>query len=271
MGSTTGDVPAWAAHLAGTDFDQKDVLRALLASASSKSNSKSDSQNNNGDDDDPAALAAALEAAIAQNPSSLTALLDSLPAPATSTTTAPPPPPQTPQTAPPGMTPITPHPWHVLKTRLKTTCADWPAGLKVFVNLCRSPDVPPPPIVAPKDVWAAIGNDASDSGGGGGYKVPLSLSGPRSDRDKEGRVCLVFEACVNDAPARLADEDDDYRFFLQQLCLEFLEEKHGVELDRNYTTPKMKAKGPLSTHYIPPTTSSPNPPQRKSQSSSSSA
>ncbi|KAJ3127593.1 hypothetical protein HK101_005548 [Irineochytrium annulatum] len=82
---------------------------------------------------------------------------------------------------PPGMIRITPLPGMVIKTHLTTKVDSWPAGMKVFVNLCHSEKVqePSPPDMDKKDMERAIKEGDSMA-----YRVPLSLAGPRTDRDK---------------------------------------------------------------------------------------
>ena len=53
---------------------------------------------------------------------------------------------------------------------------NWTVGMKVFCNLCHSPSIPAPPLVSKEEIIKAIKNDDSST-----YKVPLSLSKPRSD------------------------------------------------------------------------------------------
>lgn len=140
---------------------------------------------------------------------------------------------------------IQPIPGFVLKTRLAAAHEDWPAQLKVLINICFSAEIPAPPTSDYEEAARAVREGDNTT-----FKVPLSLSGPRPDKDKEGKVCLVFEACVNTVPFEMAQKDVDFKFFLIQLCFEWLEEKHKLQLERDYTLPKLKAKGPLSKHYI---------------------
>ena len=120
---------------------------------------------------------------------------------------------------------VEPMPGYVLKTHifkpqplLKT---------KLFINLCQSPFIPAPPLMSDDELQAAIG-----SGDNSSYRVPLSLSAMREDVDKSGNVCKVVDACVNTDPFDKSIADEDFKMFLMELCLQWIEQKHEMELSR---------------------------------------
>ncbi|KAI8839955.1 PIH1 family [Chytridium lagenaria] len=80
--------------------------------------------------------------------------------------------------------------------------------------------------------------------------MPLSLAGPTIDRDKTGTLCLVFEACISPSSVEKAKVDSGFLSWVAELCFEWLEEKHKIALEREFTLPKLKAKGKLSTHVV---------------------
>jgi hypothetical protein len=51
--------------------------------------------------------------------------------------------------------------------------------IKVFVNVCHSPYIPSPPLASDEEIQQALLNQDNSK-----YRVPLSLSPPRSDVDK---------------------------------------------------------------------------------------
>ncbi|KAJ3203452.1 PIH1 domain-containing protein 1 [Dinochytrium kinnereticum] len=144
----------------------------------------------------------------------------------------------------PGMMEIVPDPGFVFKTRLAEATGNWKKGMKVFVNVCHHEVIPPPPDASLEEISqaAAEGNHAA-------FKMPLSLAGPTVDKDK-GALCLVFEACISPTSVAKAQQDQAFITWVAMLCFEWLEEKHKILLEREYTLPKMKAKGKLSTHVI---------------------
>ncbi|KAI8904634.1 PIH1 family [Powellomyces hirtus] len=142
-------------------------------------------------------------------------------------------------------TEIIPEPGFVVKTQNRKKVENWPVGLKVFINVCHSPNVPAPPLATNDEIRKAL--NAEDNAA---YKVPLSLSSPKPDRDKSGKMCLVFDACVHTDPLNKSLVDFDFKLFLIELSLEWVEEKYKLELSREFTLPKLQAKGRLSRHII---------------------
>eukprot|EP00833_Pecoramyces_ruminatium_P009923 jgi/Orpsp1_1/1183955/evm.model.c7180000087376.1 len=140
---------------------------------------------------------------------------------------------------------IEPEPGFVIKTHNKKTVEGFTEGLKIFINICHNGKVPPPPIATDEEIRKAI--EAEDNTK---YKVPLSLSTPRTDLDKSGKTCVVFDACINTNAIIKATKDYDYKLFLIELAIEWVEEKYKLELSREFSLPKMRAKGKLVKHYI---------------------
>ncbi|KAI8815049.1 pre-RNA processing PIH1/Nop17-domain-containing protein [Cladochytrium replicatum] len=143
------------------------------------------------------------------------------------------------------LTEIVPEPGFVVKTVNRKATPKFDSGLKVFINICHSPRVPAPPLATDEEIRTAL--EAQDNAT---YKVPLSLSQPREDKDKVGRKCVVFDACINNAPLEKSRDDFDFQLFLIELALEWVEEKHGMELSREFSIPKLLSKGQLVKHVI---------------------
>ncbi|KAI9012983.1 PIH1 family [Gaertneriomyces semiglobifer] len=142
-------------------------------------------------------------------------------------------------------TEVIPLPGFVVKTHNRVKVQDWLPGLKVFVNICHSPKIPAPPPATDDEIRRAVSAEDNTA-----YKVPLSLSSPRPGQDKSGKACLIFDACVHTNPLNKALRDPDYKLFLIELALEWIEEKHKLELSREFSMPKMLSKGQLATHFI---------------------
>jgi hypothetical protein len=119
-------------------------------------------------------------------------------------------------------TPVIPTAGFVIKSRLLETKDEWKKDMKVFINICYSPQIPgrsqvlmvAPPLVSREEIIKAIQNDDSSK-----YKVPLSLSKPRSDVAKDAGVCLVFDACINSRPFSQTLEEYDFKVFIIELAL----------------------------------------------------
>ncbi|KAJ3221846.1 PIH1 domain-containing protein 1 [Clydaea vesicula] len=140
---------------------------------------------------------------------------------------------------------VNPTPQFVIKTNSLKKVDNYPKGLKIFINVCSSHEIPSPPLVTDDELRKALHAEDNVT-----YKVPLSLTGPRADLDKGGKACLVFEACVNSIVTKKAFEDEDYKLFIIELCIEWVEEKHKFELNREFSIPKMKSKGKLGVHLV---------------------
>ena len=78
-----------------------------------------------------------------------------------------------------GMIEIDPLPGFTVKSKLVEAYGDYPKDIKVFMNICHSPLVPAPPDVPDEDIRRAIHSEDNSS-----YKVPLSLSSPKTDVDR---------------------------------------------------------------------------------------
>ncbi|KAI9352796.1 pre-RNA processing PIH1/Nop17-domain-containing protein [Obelidium mucronatum] len=133
----------------------------------------------------------------------------------------------------------------VIKTHLAERKEDYPEGMKVFINLCHSADIPPPPTMDYEEVARAMLESDNVS-----FKVPLSLSAPRTDKDKSGKLCLVFDAACNTTPFEHCTKDASFHAFMVTLCCEWIESKHELTLSRDVSFPKLKSKGEISLHTI---------------------
>ncbi|KAJ3286713.1 PIH1 domain-containing protein 1 [Rhizoclosmatium sp. JEL0117] len=150
-----------------------------------------------------------------------------------------------PQNQSDGMMQIKPKPGLVIKSHLAKTKEDWKEGMKVFINLCHSPDIPPPPTMDYEEVARAMLENDNVS-----FKVPLSLSAPRMDKDKAGKLCLVFDAACNTTPYEHCIKNASFHAFMVTLCCEWIESKHEITLSRDISFPKLKSKGEISVHTI---------------------
>ncbi|KAG4301031.1 hypothetical protein PCANB_002751 [Pneumocystis canis] len=139
---------------------------------------------------------------------------------------------------------ISPLPGFVVKTiQINNQKKRVPQGTKVFLNLCHSEDVTPP-----KD---GVGNDIGlKIMKGWHWEIPVILSLERWDVDKAGKKCLVIDCCCNTSVMKLCKEDINIRLFFIETCLELIEDKTGMILSREYTIPKMKAKGGLQPSIL---------------------
>ncbi|KAI8910967.1 pre-RNA processing PIH1/Nop17-domain-containing protein [Gorgonomyces haynaldii] len=140
---------------------------------------------------------------------------------------------------------VQPQSGFVVKTKLVQKSGDYPKDMKVFVNLCHSPEIPAPPMLSKQEIQIAIAAEDNSQ-----YRLPLSLTPPKSDMDKSGSVCVVFDACINSRPFQESTADDDFKLFVVELALQWVEQKHDLKLSRQISFPKMRSKGYLAPHKI---------------------
>ncbi|XP_058280321.1 PIH1 domain-containing protein 1-like isoform X5 [Hirundo rustica] len=115
---------------------------------------------------------------------------------------------------------VTPQPGLCVKTRA--------GGDKVFVNVCHSPEVPPPPPVSPPGLQRLL---REPPGPDGGFRIPMSLGEPHAELDRAGRGCTAYDVVVNSGFFRTLQADPLYLEFFLTVAMEGLSEKYGVELE----------------------------------------
>ncbi|XP_014749355.1 PREDICTED: PIH1 domain-containing protein 1 [Sturnus vulgaris] len=115
---------------------------------------------------------------------------------------------------------VTPQPGLCVKTRA--------GGDKVFVNVCHSPEVPPPPPLSPPGLQRLL---REPPGPDGGFRIPMSLGEPHAELDRAGRGCTAYDVVVNSGFFRTLQADPLYLEFFLTVAMEGLSEKYGVELE----------------------------------------
>ncbi|XP_057243827.1 PIH1 domain-containing protein 1 isoform X2 [Malurus melanocephalus] len=115
---------------------------------------------------------------------------------------------------------VTPQPGLCVKTRA--------GGDKVFVNVCHSPEVPPPPPVSPPGLQRLL---QEPPGPDGAFRIPMSLGEPHAELDRGGRGCTAYDVVVNSGFFRTLQADPLYLEFFLTVAMEGLSEKYGVELE----------------------------------------
>uniref|UniRef100_A0A8C3Y2Z9 PIH1 domain containing 1 n=1 Tax=Catharus ustulatus TaxID=91951 RepID=A0A8C3Y2Z9_CATUS len=99
---------------------------------------------------------------------------------------------------------------------------------KVFVNVCHSPEVPPPPPVSPPGLQRLL---REPPGPDGGFRIPMSFGEPHAELDRAGRGCTAYDVVVNSGFFRTLQADPLYLEFFLTVAMEGLSEKYGVELE----------------------------------------
>lgn len=74
-------------------------------------------------------------------------------------------------------------------------------------------------------------------------RVPLSLSDQRSEADKHGTSCAVFDCVFAEQVIKEAAQFRPMKIFIIECCLGWIQHKCKVQLDPKFKLPKLKYKG----------------------------
>ncbi|XP_051995343.1 PIH1 domain-containing protein 1 [Xyrauchen texanus] len=99
---------------------------------------------------------------------------------------------------------------------------------KVFLNICQSPAVPPPPHLSQEALV-----DLLESEDPTGYRVPMSLGEPHTEMDNNSQGCTVYDVVINDEFFQKCQKDTLFQQFLIAVSLEGMENKYSLELSRD--------------------------------------
>ncbi|KAJ1930139.1 hypothetical protein IWQ60_000544 [Tieghemiomyces parasiticus] len=113
----------------------------------------------------------------------------------------------------------------------------FPQGLKVYINVTSSGRMPPPSTDSETEIQKAIHADVSTV-----YQVPVYLGPPVDiqDPNNESRPAVVLDTIIHPRPLDRAMKDPDFRLYIIELCIEWVEERTQMQLSRR----------PLQTHTI---------------------
>ncbi|KAF8487067.1 PIH1 family [Russula ochroleuca] len=145
----------------------------------------------------------------------------------------------------------------VLQLNVTSTHAPVPIsqGLKVFVNIAWSKDVPPPLDGIEKTSEVAAHSPRLDLENERDNPIPVFASEGRIDTDKAGKPALVFDCIYHSSLKNHALKDVEFKSFLVELALRQIEAQNAISLSRSLGTPNILSKGALEQRAvsIPPT------------------
>ncbi|KAJ7619406.1 pre-RNA processing PIH1/Nop17-domain-containing protein [Roridomyces roridus] len=113
---------------------------------------------------------------------------------------------------------------------------------KLFLNICWSDQIPPPP-------KGRGSEQAGEQSANDDYYVPVVISEAKEDKDKAGQPCLVFD-CIYNTSLRSRCRDSTFKTFIQELALQRIEAQTGLVLSRHISTPNIASKGKLSPRNV---------------------
>ncbi|XP_053707414.1 PIH1 domain-containing protein 1 [Synchiropus splendidus] len=100
---------------------------------------------------------------------------------------------------------------------------------KVFVNICQSSSVPPPPELSTEELV-----DLLQSEDPSGFKVPMSLGEPHTELDNSSQGCTAYDVVINQDFFKKCQKDQLFLQFVIMVSLEGLENKYQLELSRDW-------------------------------------
>ncbi|XP_042327014.1 PIH1 domain-containing protein 1 isoform X2 [Sceloporus undulatus] len=114
--------------------------------------------------------------------------------------------------------PIRPLPGFCLKTRTVS-------GDKVFVNVCKSPHIPPPPDLSNEELTCLIESEAASN-----FRIPMSLGEPHAEVDKSGNGCTAYDVSISTSFFNKMEGNQFLKEFFITVALEGLSEKYKMDL-----------------------------------------
>ena len=122
---------------------------------------------------------------------------------------------------------IVPEPGFVVKTRALES------NEKVFINFCKSSRIKAlsrePQAPTPEDP------DPPER-----IRIPLSLGTAEQELDKNGETCTVYDVVMNPEVIDGCTGNDDFRAWVVDVAMGWIENKSGGGLCRTYSTPRIR-------------------------------
>ncbi|XP_008328944.1 PIH1 domain-containing protein 1 isoform X2 [Cynoglossus semilaevis] len=117
---------------------------------------------------------------------------------------------------------------------------------KVFVNICQSNSVPPPPDLSREELVELLQSEDPS-----GYRVPMSLGEPHSEVDNNSQCCSAYDVVINQEFFQSCQNDPLFQQFVILVSFEGLENKYNLELSRDWKVLKnRKFLGSISEQNI---------------------
>ncbi|XP_061892283.1 PIH1 domain-containing protein 1-like [Entelurus aequoreus] len=117
---------------------------------------------------------------------------------------------------------------------------------KVFVNICQSNLVPPPPELSKEELVELLQSEDPS-----GYRVPMSLGEPHTEVDNNSQGCTAYDVVINQEFFQKCQGEALFQQFVIMVSLEGLENKYKLMLSREWKVLKnRKFLGSVSEQNI---------------------
>ncbi|XP_061740096.1 PIH1 domain-containing protein 1 [Nerophis ophidion] len=100
---------------------------------------------------------------------------------------------------------------------------------KVFVNICQSNLVPPPPELSKEELVELLQSEDPS-----GYRVPMSLGEPHAEVDNNSQGCTAYDVVINQEFFQKCQGEALFQQFVIMVSLEGLENKYNLMLSREW-------------------------------------
>ncbi|XP_033827678.1 PIH1 domain-containing protein 1 [Periophthalmus magnuspinnatus] len=104
-----------------------------------------------------------------------------------------------------------------------------PSKQKVFINICQSNSVPPPPDLSRDELVELLQSEDPS-----GYRVPMSLGEPHTETDNSSQGCIAYDVVINQDFFQTCQKDPLFQQFIILVSVEGLENKYSLELSREW-------------------------------------
>ncbi|XP_030590780.1 PIH1 domain-containing protein 1 isoform X2 [Archocentrus centrarchus] len=121
-----------------------------------------------------------------------------------------------------------------------------PGKEKVFINICQSNSVPPPPELSREELVELLQSEDPS-----GFRVPMSLGEPHTEVDNSSQGCTAYDVVINQEFFQKCQKDPLFQQFVILVSVEGLENKYSLELNREWKVLKnRKFLGSVSEQNI---------------------
>lgn len=104
-----------------------------------------------------------------------------------------------------------------------------PSKQKIFINICQSYSVPPPPHLSREELVELLQSEDPS-----GYRVPMSLGEPHTEMDNSSQGCTAYDVVINQEFFQTCQKDPLFQQFVILVSVEGLENKYSLELSRDW-------------------------------------
>lgn len=118
---------------------------------------------------------------------------------------------------------------------------------KYFVNVCQTPEIPPPEDLTDEELTEILSSDETSS-----FRIPMSISEPRISKDKSNNPVEVVDIAVHPNFFAKLQKSLIYHQFFLALMAEALNDKYNVQIkmDKVIVLNNRKVVGTLVQHRV---------------------